>query len=61
MARRISAEERAYQAQDDLRTLTRAAEIQKDRSRMSAVTKHATAQVKTLQAVTGSKPRSRGK
>jgi hypothetical protein len=62
----MSSEERKYQAMDDLRTLTRAQEIQADRSRMAAVKSHAASQVKTLQAVTGSpkpaaKPRAKGK
>jgi len=50
-APKISADERRWRAEDDLRTLTRAQEIQKDRSRMSQVQKIAQQQVKTLSAV----------
>ena len=54
-APRMSAEDRRYQARDDLRTLQRAQEIQKDKARVTAATKEAQTQVKTIQAVIGKK------
>lgn len=59
--RRISAQERAWRTQSDLDTLTRAAEIQRDRSRMTAVQKHAQKQVANLQKVAASPSTRRSK
>lgn len=59
--RRISAQEREWRAQDDLRTLTQAQAIQSDKSRLAAVQKHAAKQVATLNKVTGTGARKRGK
>lgn len=53
MAGRISADEKKWRAQSDLETLSRASEIQADRSRMSAVKAVAQAQVKALSRVAG--------
>jgi hypothetical protein len=53
MAGRISADEKKWRAQSDLETLSRASEIQSDRSRMSAVKAVAQAQVKALSKVAG--------
>lgn len=50
-APRMSAEQRAYQAQDDLRTIQRATEIQADKKRMVAVQKQATSQIAALNSV----------
>lgn len=52
----ISAQERAWRAQDALRTLTQAQEIQKDRTLMRDVKKVAQQQVQTLSKVAGTKP-----
>lgn len=46
------ARERRYQAEDALRTITRSAEIQRDRRLMSDVRKLACEQVKTLKPLT---------
>lgn len=46
-----TASDRKYQAQDDLRTMQRAAEIQADKKRMVAAQKEAASQVKALQTV----------
>ena len=53
MAPRMSAQDKLWQTQSDLRTLTEADQIRNDPSRMSAVKKHATDQVKTLAKVAG--------
>lgn len=45
------AERRRYQAEDALRTITRAGEIQRDRGLMREVKKLATEQMSTLKAV----------
>jgi hypothetical protein len=50
---RISADEKKWRAQSDLETLSRASEIQSDRSRMSAVKAVAQAQVAALSKVAG--------
>lgn len=50
---RISTEQRRWQAEDDLRTLTRAREIEASKPRMTQVQKIAAAQVKTLSSVAG--------
>lgn len=47
-----AAERRRYRAEEDLRTVTRAEEIRRDRERMSDVRKLAQEQVKNLQCVT---------
>lgn len=54
----ISAQERKWRAQDALSTITRAAEIQKDRALMSEVRKIAQQQVKSLSEVAGKTPRA---
>lgn len=46
-----------YMAEDDLRTLARAQEIQRDRERMKAVKTCARDQMKTLAKVTGGSKR----
>lgn len=53
MAGKVSAQERQWQAQQALRTLTEAASIQKDRKLMSAVKSEAKKQVQTLSRVAG--------
>ena len=53
MPPRMTAEQKQWRAQSDLRTLTEAAQIQADKTRMAAVTSHAKEQVKTLTKVTG--------
>lgn len=45
------ARERVYRAEEDIRTLTRAKEIQADAARMRAVKQVATQQVKTLSSI----------
>lgn len=50
-APRMNAEQKAYQAEDDLRTIRRAAEIQSSKGRMSAVQKHANLQIAALKVV----------
>jgi hypothetical protein len=45
------AEERRWQAQDDLRTLQRAQEIQRDKSRMGLVQREARSQMEVLSKV----------
>jgi hypothetical protein len=47
-----AAQERRWQAEDALRTITRAQEIQRDRPLMREVKRVAAEQVKTLQRVT---------
>jgi hypothetical protein len=44
-------DEKKWQAQDDLRTLQRAREIEANRSRMAAAKREADAQLKALQKV----------
>ena len=46
-----SQEEKKFQAQDDLRTLTRAAEIKKDSDRMKRVMSEAKSQMEALKKV----------
>ncbi|TXM68178.1 hypothetical protein [Methylobacterium sp. WL120] len=46
-----SAQEKEWRTQSDLETLSRAAEIQNDRTRMTAVQKHAAKQVANLNKV----------
>lgn len=63
---RETAEDKArrmrYEAEDALRTLTRAQEIQKNKSLMSCVKQVAREQIKTASAVAGlGKSKSRGK
>jgi hypothetical protein len=50
-APRMNASDKRYQAQDDLRTIQRANEIQGDKSRMSAAQKEATNQMAALSSV----------
>ena len=45
----IDAEEKKWRAEDDLRTLTRAEEIKKDKSRMDAVRKLAKERLEEMQ------------
>lgn len=52
---RMSAEDRRWQAQDDLRTLQRAKEIQGSRARMAAAKKEATEQVRAITSATRGK------
>ena len=54
----MTAEQKQWQAQSDLRTLTEAANIQADKTRMSAVKSHANAQVSTITKVTGVAPKA---
>lgn len=60
-APKISAQERKWRAQDALSTITRAAEIQRDRALMADVKKVAQEQVKSLSVVAGktTRPKSR--
>lgn len=51
MNRTAAAEQRAWQAKDDLRTIQQAQAIQNDRRRMAAAQKEAEAQVKALQSI----------
>lgn len=44
-----------WRAQDDMRTLTRAAEIQADKARMSAARREAEKQVKALSSISAPK------
>lgn len=46
------AQEDKWRAEEDLRTLTRAEEIQRDRGRMSAAKSHAREQIRCLSKVT---------
>lgn len=48
---RISAEEKKWRAQDDLRTMQRAQEVASDPNRLKAAQKEAQDQVKALQKV----------
>lgn len=51
----MAVEERKWRAEDDLRTITRACEIQRDSSRMREVKKLAGQQIKSLEKVRGSR------
>jgi hypothetical protein len=57
-APKMTAQDRQWRAQNALETITRAAEIQKDRALMAEVRKIAEQQVKTLSAVTSKTPRA---
>lgn len=59
MRAKISADEKRWRAEDDLRTLQRAEEIKADRSRLSGAQKHAKAQVAALTKVAGAKTAAR--
>lgn len=48
---RLSAADKKYQAQDDLRTIQRASEIQADKGRMTAAQKEAQNQMAALSSV----------
>ena len=48
---KMSAQEKKWQAEDDLRTLQRAAEIRKDKGRLAAARKCAKEQMAALQKV----------
>jgi hypothetical protein len=48
----MAAEQRAWQARDDLRTIQSAQGIQQDPRRMAAAQKEANSQVKALQQIT---------
>lgn len=50
---RLSAQEKQWRAQDDIRTLTQAEAIRSDPGRMAEAKKHATQQVRTLTKVSG--------
>jgi hypothetical protein len=52
----MSADEKKWQAQSDLRTLTEADSIRADKARMSNVQSHAKTQMATLSKVTGAAP-----
>lgn len=60
---RISAQEKEWRAQEALSTLTRANQIQSDRSLMADVKKYAAKQVATLSKVAGTtkKPAAKAK
>lgn len=45
-----------YRAEDDMRTLTRAKEIENDRARMAAAKKCAEQKIKEMQSVVSKKP-----
>lgn len=45
-----------YRAEDDMRTLTRAKEIEKDRARMAAAKKCADQKIKEMQSIVSKKP-----
>jgi hypothetical protein len=49
---RMTAEDRKWRAQDDLRTLAQAEQVRKDPTRMGAARKEAAAQAKALQKAT---------
>lgn len=49
-------DDKKYQAEDDLRTLTRAKEIEADRQRMAAVKKVGAQKIKEMQSVVVKKP-----
>jgi len=50
-----------YRAEDDMRTLARAKEIENDRKRMVAAQKCATEKIKEMQSVVAKKPMARKK
>jgi hypothetical protein len=50
---RETEESKRWQAEDDLRTLQRAKEIESNRARMSAAKKVATTQIKQLEKIKG--------
>lgn len=52
---RITAADKKWQAQDDLRTIQRASEIQMDKSRMTAAQKEAQSQIASLSSLTKKK------
>ena len=54
-ATRLTAQDKKYQAQDDLRTMQRAAEIQSDKSRMTAAQKEAQNQMAALSSISKKK------
>jgi hypothetical protein len=49
-------DEAKWRAEEDLRTLTRAKEIEADRKRMAAAQKMAASKVKEMQSVVAKKP-----
>lgn len=49
-------DDKKYQAEDDLRTLTRAKEIEMDRTRMAAAKKVGAQKIKEMQSVVTKKP-----
>ena len=54
---RMTMQDKKWRAQDDLRTLQSAAEIQRDRSRLSAASAEAKKQLATLAAVAKKAPK----
>ena len=52
---RMTAQEKRWQAEDDLRVMQRAQEISADKARLQAAQKVAQQQVKSLQKVAGKK------
>jgi len=58
---RVSAEQKKWQAQNDLDTLKRAAEIQADRQRHGAAKKIAASESAKLAALASTKPKPKGK
>lgn len=58
---RISAEEKKWRAQDDLRTLKQAAEIAADKARHGAAKRIAADEAKKLSALAGVKPATKPK
>lgn len=52
---RMSAQEKKWQAEDDLRVMQRAEQIKSDPTRMKAAQREANSQVKALQKVVGKK------
>lgn len=51
----ISGDEAKWRAEEDMRTLTRAKEIEADRSRMAAAKRVATQKIKEMQSVVANK------
>jgi hypothetical protein len=52
----IAFDEKKFQAEDDMRTLTRAKEIEGDKSRLAAAKKVAETKIKEMQSVVAKKP-----
>ena len=54
MAHTLTAEDKKFQTEDDLRTIRRAKEIQDDPARLKATTELAEEEIKALNAIQGS-------